>query len=129
MFPVCRTCCELNISDCSHTEKERYLEGSWVILEVLEALKLGYKILKIHEIWHYNEVSHYVTISKQGGLFTPYVNTFLKIKQEASGFPDWVKNEDDKNKYIKDYVNHEGIQIEKDKIKVNPGLKTLSLIY
>ena len=113
MFPLCRTCCELNISECTHNEHERYLEGSWVILEVLEALKLGYKILKIHEIWHYNDVSHYNTTTKQGGLFT-YVNTFLKIKQEVSGFPDWVKNEDDKNKYIKDYVDHEGIQLEKD---------------
>ena len=38
-----------------------------------------------------------------GGLFTEYVNTFLKIKQENSGYPNWCQNENDKIKYIQDY--------------------------
>ena len=126
MFPLCRTCCELNISNCHHSESKRCLEGSWVILELLEAIKLGYKVIKIYEVWHYDNVAKYDKISKTGGLFTEYVNTFLKIKQEASGFPHWVKNEDDQNKYINDYFENEGIVLNKEKIKINPGLKTLS---
>lgn len=38
------------------------------------------------------------------GLFPEYVNMFLKIKQEASGWPDWVKTNEDKSKYIDDYA-------------------------
>ena len=54
-----------------------------MILEILEALKLGYKIVKIFEVWHYTDIEKYDKITKSGGLFTDYVNTFLKIKQEA----------------------------------------------
>ena len=34
---------------------------------------------------------------KQVDLFTEYVNTFLKIKQEASGYPHWVKSDSDQD--------------------------------
>ncbi len=37
---------------CNHSDEERVLENTWVILEVIEALKWGYKIVKIFEIWH-----------------------------------------------------------------------------
>lgn len=48
------------------------------------------------------------------------------MKAEASGYPDWVKSESDRDKYIANYLNDEGIQLEKDKIEKNPGLRTLS---
>ena len=63
---------------------------------------------------------------KQVDLFTEYVNTFLKIKQEASGYPHWVKSDSDQDKYINDYLVNEGILLDKNKIQVNPGLKALS---
>ena len=126
MFPLCLKCCEENSLKCNHEDNERCLEGTWVILEVLEALKLGYKIIKIFEIWHYEERSQYNSDKKNGGLFTSYVNTFLKIKQEASGYPEWVLTEDDKDLCVKDYLHHEGILLDKTKIKVNSGLQALS---
>ena len=56
-----------------------------------------------------------------------YVNTWLKIKQEASGWRKWVG--DDKTKrqqYIREYYEHEDIQLEYDKIEHNPGLRALA---
>jgi len=50
----------------------------------------------------------------------------LKIKQESAGYPDWVTTEQDKVNYISDYNKHEGIILDYDKIKPNPGLKALS---
>jgi hypothetical protein len=91
-----------------------------------EALKQGYKIVKIYEVWHWESKEQYDPINKTNGLFTDYVNTFLKIKQEASGYPKWVQSEADKDKYISDYYNHEGILLDKTKICNNPGLKALS---
>jgi hypothetical protein len=38
-----------------------------------------------------------------GGVFTEYVNIFLKLKQEASGWPEWCQSEEDRQKYITDY--------------------------
>ena len=126
MFPLCSTCCVENMLKCDHSDELRCLEGTWVTLEVIEALKLGYKIIRIYEVWHYEDKTQYNPTEKNGGLFTNYVNTFLKIKQEASGYPDWVNTEDDKNKYINNYFQHEGILLDKNNIKVNSGLKALS---
>ncbi len=87
------------------------------------ALEKGYKILKLFEVYHYDETSQYDEATKTGGLFTGYINSNLKAKQEASGS---VVTEQDKDKYINDYYQHEGVMLEKDKIKKNPGLRTLA---
>lgn len=62
----------------------------------------------------------------RSGLFAKYVNTFLKIKQEASGFPSECVSEESKWGYIRDYKEKEGIDLEYDKITVNPGLRSLA---
>jgi hypothetical protein len=51
-----------------------------VTSELQKALELGYRLDQIYEVWHFPKSSH--------NLFASYINTFLKIKQEASGFPD-----------------------------------------
>ena len=43
------------------------------------------------------------------GLFVEYVNTFLKIKQEASGWPSWCVDENTKLQYLQEYELREGI--------------------
>ena len=61
------------------------------------------------------------------GLFADYVNTWLKIKQEASGWPPGVgEDETKRQQYLRDYYEHEGIQLEYEKIEKNPGLRTLA---
>ena len=126
IFPLCASCAKLNQSNCNHLPNERELEGTWVTLEMIEAVKRGYTITQIYEIWHFELKETYDKSNKAGGLFTKYVDTFLKIKQEASGYPDWIKTEEDKNIYISNYLQHEGILLDKDNIKVNPGLKAIS---
>lgn len=68
------------------------------------ALQKGYKILQIYEIYHFEQSSQYDPLSGEGGLFTNYVNTFLKIKQEASGFPPECDTEESKRNYIRRYL-------------------------
>ena len=123
---MCGKCASEQIQKCDHEDKDRLLEGTWVILEVIEALKLGYRIDKIFEVWDFSQKVKYDKSTKSGGLFTEYVNTFLKIKQESSGYPGWVKTDIDKDKYINDYFTNEGILLDKENIKENTGLKSLS---
>ncbi|VDH97141.1 Hypothetical predicted protein [Mytilus galloprovincialis] len=86
-------------------------------------------VTKAYEVWHFDEVSQYNPDTKEGGIFTEYVNTFLKIKQEASGWPEWCLTDQDKHTYIKNYFEKEGIWLEEKNIKENPGLrKTAKLI-
>ena len=54
------------------------------------AKEQGYRVLKLYEVWHFPDDTQYDKQSNSGGLFTNYVQLFLKIKQEASGFPNTV---------------------------------------
>jgi len=49
---------------------------------------------------------------------------FLKLKQE-SGYPSWVQNEENKDKYI-DYRRAEEIALDKASISKNAGQRTLA---
>jgi hypothetical protein len=42
----------------------------------MKALEMGYEINQIYEVWHYPET--------ETGLLAGYINTWLKIKTEAS---------------------------------------------
>lgn len=80
-FPLCHACVKTsNRNSCTHDDNERRFTGTFVADELCKALELGYKIIKFIEIWVY-EVEKYYCFSKSGGLFSEYVNTFLKIKQ------------------------------------------------
>ncbi|KAJ8018953.1 hypothetical protein HOLleu_42763 [Holothuria leucospilota] len=127
MFPLCRTCVtEKATVKCYHYESERALTGTWVTLEVEKAIEKGYKLMKVEIVWHFEQRAQYDQVTKQGGLFTDYVNTFLKVKQEASGWPDWCVTEADRQRYLTEYAANEGITLEQSKIEKNPGLRALA---
>jgi hypothetical protein len=94
--------------------------------ELKKALEKGYVIQRICEVWHVDESEQYDPKTKTGGLFTDYVNTFLKMKQEVSGWPEWCQSENDKWRYIRDYHEKKGIILDYNNIKKNPGLRALA---
>ncbi len=48
-------------------------------------MELGYKLEKVFEVWHYDEWAKYDGKDLDTGLFTKYINSFLKLKVQASG--------------------------------------------
>ena len=93
--------------------------GTWPSHELQEAVNQGYVVQHVYEVWHISRTFN--------DMFSSYVDTFLKIKQEASGWPDWVGDDEDKRRqYIEDYQNKEGITLEADKIQKNPGQHSLA---
>lgn len=126
LFGLCRTCMENQIQTCEHTDQDRMITGTWVTDEVKKALEKGYVLDKIFEVWHFESISQYDQQTKSGGAFTDYVNTFLKMKQEASGWPKWCQTEDDRYKFIKEDHQREGIRLEYHNIASNPGLRALA---
>ena len=62
---------------------------------------------------HWNGGSDFNKEIGESDLFAENVS---KIKQEASGWPDWVKTDEDKLKHIADYAANERIEFEKQKI-------------
>ena len=127
-FPLCAKCAdEEHQGNCSCSDHQRALVGTWTTIELNKATEMGYKLLKVYEVYHFTKTSQYDPITKQGGLFTSYIDAFLKIKQEASGFPDWCADDDNlKREYVKQYATKEGIDLDFDQIKKNPGLRLLA---
>jgi len=118
LFCLCRTCVRQHneTSECQHrSDAERCLEGTWVIDEVRLSVDKRYKILEILEVYEY-EVTCYDLATGNGVHFVDYIDTFFKLKQEASGYPSWVLTEDDKVRYMDQFRRDEGIRLDRDSI-------------
>jgi hypothetical protein len=51
MFPLCKTCADTcNQTPCTHSDKERAIQGTWFSVELEKALEKGYRILQMHEV-------------------------------------------------------------------------------
>ena len=128
LFPLCLKCVQDQAEHpwfersnlFGHSDKERMMTGTWCIEELKKAVEKGYNILKIHKVWNWGENQRKV------GLFAPYVNTWLKHKTEASGWPSHCVTEEQKNDYVKQYEEHEGIKLNTEKIEKNPGRKQVA---
>ena len=126
-FPLCYKCaCNENEDMCTCLDNDRMFTHTYCTPELEVAINMGYTIIQIHEVLHWKESEMYNPVTKQGGLFTQYINTFLKLKQESSGYPQNVKSEEEKQAYIDQYLDHEGILLDKECIDKNPGLRSLS---
>jgi len=95
-FPLCATCVTEEMAkrpleqsaQCAHADDQRALTGTWCSPELQKAVELGYEIQYIYEVCQFDHTCE--------GLFREYVNTWLKIKQEASRWPSWVGDDETK---------------------------------
>ncbi|XP_046393686.1 uncharacterized protein LOC124161413 [Ischnura elegans] len=127
-FPLCRTCAlNENQGVCGHDTEERSLKGTWVTDEVKKAVAMGYKVLKTHEVWHYN-ITKYSRETGEGGLFASYINKFLRVKQEASGWPTWCTSDEQKDRYLQLFHAREGVALDRNNVEYNAGRRSLAKI-
>ncbi|XP_054156005.1 uncharacterized protein LOC128954450 [Oppia nitens] len=135
LFTLCETCAENNLH-CECFCENKSIIGTWTSIELQLAIKHGYVIEQIFEIHQYETTS--------SDLFKHYINMWLKIKQEASGWPDFTENiikyknenatitSDDillemfKVNYINDYKVIEDIDLDYDKIEKNESLRFIA---
>ena len=124
-FPLCASCVKEEQEKpllqrchyCTHTDAQRMLRGTWCTPEIEKAIEKGYILIKIHEVWNFPPQQ------RKTGLFREYVNKWLKIKQEASGWPSWCQTLEQKRNYIVNYQEREGIRLDINQIAKNPGRK------
>ena len=100
---------------CRHSPEQRMLRGTWCTPEIDKARDMGYQLKAVHEVWHFQDSAR--------GLFAEYVNTWLKIKTEASGWPAKYKTEEERRRFIDEFESKEGIPLDYGNVKPNPGLK------
>ena len=83
-------------------------------------------MLAIHEAWHYENTTQYNQTTGDGGMFSKYMDTFLKQKTESSGCPNGVNTDEEKHEYIERTKNIEGIELDINKIERNPGSRAVA---
>ena len=124
VFTLCRTCADNMIENCDHTEDDRYLTGVWTHIELSKALERNYTIIKIYEIWHFENFTK--MINGQNELFSAFINMCIKGKVESSSYPYYVQTEEDKKEYIQQYHDEEMVDLDSDQIKLNPGRRNIN---
>ena len=114
VFPLCLTCAveSVNTHRCNHTDAEREIIGTWGTKEVEKAVEMGYKILEIYEVMHFE---------KSNSLFKGYVQDFMKIKLETSPHT-YPSNET----YAAEVKKAYGINLDLNNIAPNPGKRAVS---
>ena len=119
MFALCKMCADTcNQTPCTHSDAERAIQGTWCTIELEKALEKGYRLPQIHEVWHFPQ--------KTDTLFKEYIDTFAKIKLEASSYPKACVTDEQKQAYVDDIMEHQGIQLDPTKITYNLGLRALT---
>ena len=69
-FPLCRSCAENESqTPCDCSDEDRTMTGTWCTPEFQTAIRLGYKVLKIYEVYHWETTTKYDPENKEGGLF------------------------------------------------------------
>lgn len=133
-FTLCRTCAlsgdqgasqsPSSSTTCSHSDDQRSLSGTWTTVEIHLALKKGYKILKTYVVYQFD--------TSDDGIFKDYIRTWLKIKQEASGWPastNGATEEETKERreeYIQKWLNDFDIKLDENSIEKNPAKRSLA---
>lgn len=122
-FVLCMKCAQLqNTNTCIHDETDRALTSVYTSCEIKVALKYGYKILKLHEIWEYEAIK-YDSDSDTDGLFNKFQQHFLKIKIENSDYPSDIITDSYKKLYIENFAKLNGIILDESNIKLNKPMK------
>lgn len=124
VFPLCYKCAQLqSLDECNHSVNERCIVGTWTTMEIKKSLEKNYQIIEIYEIWHFPELVPQNL--NENGLFTEFINSYIKLKVEASGWPRNDMTETEKDEYIKLYEEKENIKLNKESIRYNAGMRAL----
>jgi hypothetical protein len=72
------------------------------------------------------QITRYDPETREGGHYAQYIDTFLKLKAEAIGYPDWLHTAEDEDRYVRDLNTSEGVAFDKDAIRPNPAKRGLA---
>ena len=120
-FVLCAACAARNDNDfCRHNDEQRCLIGTFTTPELTRALDHGYRIQEVYEILHWP--------LRSSLLFKEYIERWVKLKQEASGFPHGIETEEQKDDFIKKYFEDTGIKLDKENTRPDPNLRNIAKI-
>jgi hypothetical protein len=125
-FPLCYACAKDECQElCTHTDKERALTGTFISCEVYEAMRQGYRLLTIYNVWWYQSAFQRIP-DEEFGFFRGYITSLYKLKQQSSGWPVECKTRKDKSRYLKSVYTDMGIKMAAKEVSDNPPMRNLA---
>ena len=124
---MCEVECNFSGECIYESSAQSSLTSTWILDEIRLGIQKGYKVLDILEVYEY-EVTKYDTRTREWGLFPSYINTFIKLKAEASGFPTWVRTPEDEKRYVEAFSTREAVRLDRDAIRPNAAKRGLEKI-
>lgn len=125
VFSLCRNCAkegrQLRFT-CSN--EDRCITGTWCTPEIVRSVQVGYEIVKMYEVYHFDSVSS--PGDPDNDLFGGYIDLFLKIKQESSGWPAYIQTEKEALQYISNYAVRENVKLNSEAITKNPAMRSIA---
>ncbi|KAL3119697.1 hypothetical protein niasHT_008533 [Heterodera trifolii] len=125
LFCCCHRCAakfrKLNtrrVHKCPHTDEQRAFTGNFTHIELARALETGYRVDRFWRAWHYDEWSD--------GIFKDYVRLLIKLKVEASGFPDGANTVEQQQQFADEYRRIYNVNLDLENVRRNPGLRFIS---
>ncbi|KAL3081394.1 hypothetical protein niasHT_039359 [Heterodera trifolii] len=125
LFCCCHRCAakfrKLNtrrVHKCTHTDEQRAFTGNFTHIELARALETGYRVDRFWRAWHYDEWSD--------GIFKDYVRLLIKLKVEASGFPDGANTVEQQQQFADEYRRIYNVNLDLENVRRNPGLRFIS---
>ena len=107
------------LCECAHeTVEERPLRGTWVLDEIRLSIQKGYNVIDIFKGYEYS-VTQYNPRTREDGQFVEYINRFLSLKAEGSGYPSYVRSPEDQERYIENFYAREDGRLYRDSIRPN----------
>ena len=97
------------------------MTGSWCTPEFVKAIRMGYTCEYIHAVSHFE--------TRSCDLFSEFVRKFLKIKQEADGYPAPNMTAEEKQAYVDNYYQVMGIRLENIPEQKNEGLRMIAKLF
>lgn len=80
VYSLSRSCSEeVNIAKpCNHPDSERTFEGAWITPLLWQAIKDGYRVLDVYEVYHFLRRSFYNPATRSGGIFAEFILALIR---------------------------------------------------
>lgn len=132
VFPLCRRCADERnqLRVCPHTtDKDRTWAEAYTHLELNKALTMGYVVTEVYEVHHWRRWAHKDGLGIERPLFTGYINAFIKMKLEASGWPEQCRTPEEKQRFIDQCRQQDGIDLDPTELDKgpNPALRQIAV--
>lgn len=126
LFSLCRRCSidyekrSTRVHDyrCTHTDEQRSFATTCTHLELAEALRRNYTVTFFDRAWHWERWS--------ADVFKPYVRRFMQLKIEASGYPDHVTTDAQKEHFVRENERVYGIKLDPQNIRKNKAKRQIA---